>query len=381
MKMKRFAMLGAVATVFLSAQAVADVVTVAQVLPLEGSVEPSTRATAEAAELYLRRVNEAGGVNGHTIKVVTINGSSNLDTAAQRTGDVIRQHHPAALLNYYGSARTATLIKSGVLDTSRTPVLGAIVSSTQVRQSADNRWVFYVRAGLKTEAEQMVRQSVLLGGKRIAVLHQGDAFGEDGLNKSTAAMQSLGLKPVLTVPLATKTMDAATLNKLAETVLKAEADVVLMFSDSVNIGGFLRAYRERGGNAVVTTDSTPSADELVRASSPDLARGVCIAEVMPALAKRNTKLARAFIADMTAAGRPDLAKSTTALEGYASAKLFVEALRKVNGPVTGEAIRTALQTRGPFDLGDFDLQYGPSQFEGSRYVDIGIIGRDGRVLN
>ena len=381
MKMKRFAMLGAVATVFLSAQAVADVVTVAQVLPLEGSVEPSTRATAEAAELYLRRVNEAGGVNGHTIKVVTVNGSSNLDTAAQRTGDVIRQHHPAALLNYYGSARTATLIKSGVLDTSRTPVLGAIVSSTQVRQSADNRWVFYVRAGLKTEAEQMVRQSVLLGGKRIAVLHQGDAFGEDGLNKSIAAMQSLGLKPVLTVPLATKTMDAATLNKLAETVLKAEADVVLMFSDSVNIGGFLRAYRERGGNAVVTTDSTPSADELVRASSPDLARGVCIAEVMPALAKRNTKLARAFIADMTAAGRPDLAKSTTALEGYASAKLFVEALRKVNGPVTGEAIRTALQTRGPFDLGDFDLQYGPSQFEGSRYVDIGIIGRDGRVLN
>ncbi|WP_439889821.1 ABC transporter substrate-binding protein [Ralstonia sp. 25C] len=381
MKMKRFAMLGAVATVFLSAQAVADVVTVAQVLPLEGSVEPSTRATADAAELYLRKVNEAGGVNGHTIKVVTINGSSNLDTAAQRTGDVIRQHHPAALLNYYGSARTATLIKSGVLETNRTPVLGAIVSSTQVRQSADNKWVFYVRAGLKAEAEQMVRQSVVLGGKRIAVLHQGDAFGEDGLNKSTAAMQSLGLKPVLTVPLATKTMDAATLNKLAETVLKAEADVVLMFSDSVNIGGFLRAYRERGGNAVVTTDSTPSADELVHASSPDLARGVCIAEVMPALAKRNTKLARAFIADMTAAGRPDLAKSTTALEGYASAKLFVEALRKVNGPVTGEAIRTALQTRGPFDLGDFDLHYGPSQFEGSRYVDIGIIGRDGRVLN
>ncbi len=381
MKMKRFAMLGAVATVFLSAQAVAEVVTVAQVLPLEGSVEPSTRATAEAAELYLRKVNEAGGVNGHTIKVVTVNGSSNLDTAAQRTGDVIRQHHPAALLNYYGSARTATLIKSGVLETSRTPVLGAIVSSTQVRQSPDNRWVFYVRAGLKTEAEQMVRQSVLLGGKRIAVLHQGDAFGEDGLNKSTAAMHTLGLKPVLTVPLATKTMDTATLNKLAETVLKADIDVVLMFSDSVNIGGFLRAYRERGGNAVVTTDSTPSADELVRASSAELARGVCIAEVMPALAKRNTKLARAFVADMTAAGRPDLAKSSTALEGYASAKLFVEALRKVNGPVTGEAIRTALQTRGPFDLGDFDLQYGPSQFEGSRYVDIGIIGRDGRVLN
>ena len=268
-------MLGAVAAAFLTGHAVADVVTVAQVLPLEGSVEPSTRATAEAAELYLRRVNEAGGVNGHTIKVVTINGSSNLDTAAQRTGEVIRQQHPAAVLNFYGSARTATLIQSGVLDAGRTPVIGAIVSSTQVRQNPGNRWVFYVRAGLKNEADQMVRQSVSLGGKRIAVLYQGDAFGEDGLNKSTATMQVMGIKPVLTMPLQTKMMDATTLAKIAETVLKAEADVVLMFSDSVNIGGFLRAYRERGGNAVVTTDSTPSADELVRASTADLARGVC----------------------------------------------------------------------------------------------------------
>ena len=381
MKIKRFAMLGTVAVAFLASHAIADVVTVAQVLPLEGSVEPSTRATADAAQVYLRKVNDAGGVNGHTIKVVTLNASGNLETAAQRAGDVIRQQHPAAFLNYYGSARTAALIKSGVLDAGRTPVIGAIVSSTQVRQMPENHWVFYIRAGLKAEADRMVRQSVSLGGKRIAVLYQADAFGEDGLHKSMATMQALSIKPVLAVPLEAKMMETGKLVNLAETVPKDDIDVVLMFSDSVNIGSFLRAYRERGGNAVVTTDSTPSADELVRASSPDLARGVCIAEVMPALTKRNTRLARAFVADMTAAGRLDLAKSSTALEGYASARLFVEALRKVTGPVTADAIRGALQTRGPFDLGDFELNYGPRQYEGSQYVDIGIIGREGRVLN
>lgn len=84
---------------------------------------------------------------------------------------------------------------------------------------------------------------------------------------------------------------------------------------------------------------------------------------------------------MTAAGRPDLAKSTTALEGYVSARLFVEAVRKIAGPVTGETVRTALQSRGPFDLGDFEVRYGPSQYEGSQYVDIGIVGHAGRVLN
>jgi len=381
MTIKRIGSLGALVAALLSGHAGADVVTVAQVLPLEGSMAPSTRATAEAAELYLRRVNEAGGVNGHTIKVVTINGSSNIDTASQRAAEVVRQQHPAALLNYYGSSRTEALIKSGVLDAAHTPVIGAIVSATQLRQRPENRWVFYIRAGVKAEAERMVRQSVTVGGKRVAVLYQRDAFGEDGRDKSTAAMQPLGIKPVLTVPLETKAMDASSLNKIAETVLNANVDVILMFSDSVNVGGFLKTYRERGGTALVTTNSALSADELVRASSADLARGVCVAEVMPALDKHDTKLTRTFAADMIAVGRPDLAKSTTALEGYVSARLFVEVLRKISGPVTGDAVRTALQTRGSFDLGGFELKYGLSQFEGSQYVDIGIIGREGRVLN
>ncbi|WP_275795258.1 ABC transporter substrate-binding protein [Ralstonia syzygii] len=133
-----------------------------------------------------------------------------------------------------------------------------------------------------------------------------------------------------------KVNDAGGMTKLAEDVLRVNAGAILMFSDSINIGGFLRAYRERGGNAVVTTDSTPSADELVRASSIELARSIRIAEVMPAIVKRNTRLVRAFVADMTAGGRPDLARLTAALEGYVSARLFVEAVRRISGPVTGE---------------------------------------------
>ncbi|MGE1004900.1 ABC transporter substrate-binding protein [Ralstonia pseudosolanacearum] len=378
---KRLAVLPAVVAALSTGQARADVLTVAQVLPLEGSVELSTRAIADAADIYLRKVNQAGGINGHIIKLVTVDASSGLDTSLQRVGSVVRQYRPVALLNYYGSVRTQALIKSGLLAINRVPVVGAVVSSTSVRQDPENGWVFYVRAGLQAEAEKMVRQTVSLGGRRVAILYQDDTFGEDGMHKSTDALHTSGLTPVLTATMPTNMLDNAALIKLAEDVLRANASAVLAFSDSVHIAGFLRAYRERGGIAVVTTSSTPSADELVRASSAELAQGVCIAEVLPPLFKQNTRLTRSFTADMVAGGRPDLAKSTTALEGYASARLLVAALRTINGPVTGEAVRTALQSRGPFDIGDFELRYGPSQYEGSRYVEIGIIGRAGRVLN
>ncbi|WP_353627700.1 ABC transporter substrate-binding protein [Ralstonia pseudosolanacearum] len=99
-------MLSAAVAALSIGHAQADVLTVAQVLPLEGSVEPSTRATADAAEIYLRKVNELGGINGHTIKLVTVNASSQLDTAVQRVGATLQHDHPVALLNYYGSART-----------------------------------------------------------------------------------------------------------------------------------------------------------------------------------------------------------------------------------------------------------------------------------
>ncbi len=378
---KRLILLTAFALGFTMHAALADVITVAQVLPLDGSLEMSTRATAEAAEIHLRKVNDAGGVNGHTFNVVTVNASNSHETALRRTAETIRQHRPAALLNYYGSTRTSALIKSGILEATRTPVIGANVSSTLVRQDPGNHWVFYVRAGVQAEAQKMVRQARSLGGTRVAILYQNDAFGEDGLHKSTDALNAVGIQPVVSRSMSEALMENAAMVKIAEDVLRANAGAILVFSDSVNVGGFLRAYRERGGTAVIITDSTPSADELVRASSADLARGVCIAEVLPALAKRSMRLVRSFAADMAAAGRPDLAKSTTALEGYVSARLFVEAVRKIGGPITGETVRTALQTRGPFDLGDFEVRYGPSQYEGSQYVDIGIVGHAGRVLN
>lgn len=342
------------AAVLMPRAGLADVVTVAQVLPFAGQAGSPIRAAADAAALYLRKASRGDGVNGHVIRVVTVNAPRGLGASVRRTAETLRQHRPAALLNYDGAARTLALLESGALAASRTPVIGALVSSTPVRAFADNRWVFYLRPGLAAEADRMVREGLAAGRRRAAILYRDDASGEDGMRASTAALRTRGLQPVLHLPFAVPMMDTPSLDRVAEQVLGADADVILIFADSLNIGGFLRAYRARGGHALIATDSTPSAPALVRASSVALARG---------------------------GGRPDLAGSAEALEGYASARLFVEVLRRIRGPVTGEAVRTALQTRGPFDLGGFEVDYGPSQYEGSRAVGIGVVGREGQLMN
>ncbi len=377
----RLTVLMAAAAVLVPRPGCADVVTVAQVLPFAGLTGLPTRAAADAAALYLRKVSHGDGVNGHVIRVVTVSAPRGLGATVRRTAETLRQYRPAALLNYDGAARTQALLESGVLEVSRTPVIGALVSSTPVRAFAGNRWVFYLRPGLRAEADRMVGLGVAAGRRRAAILYRDDASGEDGMRMSSAALRALGLQPVLRLPLAVRTMDTPSLDRVAETVLGADADMILIFADSLDIGGFLRAYRERGGRALIATDSASSAQALVRASSAALACGVHIAQPLPAPGEGRMRLTRAFVADMRGGGRPDLAGSAEALEGYASARLFVEVLRRIRGPVTGEAVRTALQTRGPFDLGGFEVSYGPSQYEGSRAVGIGVIGREGRLMN
>ncbi len=377
----RLTVLMAAATLLMPRSGCADVVTVAQVLPFAGPAGLPTRAAVDAAALYLRKVGQGRGVNGHVIQVVTVNAPRGSDAAFRRTAETLRRYRPVALLNVDGAARTLALLERGVLEASRTPVIGALVSATPVRAFAGNRWVFYIRPGLKAEVDRMAREGTTAGRRRVAILYRDDALGEDGMGMATAALQALGVRPVLRLPLAVGMMDAPSLDRLAETVLGADADVILCFADSLSIGGFLRAYRERGGHALIMTDSTPSAQALVRASSTALARGVRIAQPLPAPDGQQLQLTRAFAADMRAGGRPDLAASAEALEGYVSARLFVEVLRRMRGPVTGEAVRTVLQTRGPFDLGGFEVDYGPSQYEGSQTVGIGVVGREGRLFN
>ncbi|MGD7360570.1 ABC transporter substrate-binding protein, partial [Ralstonia pseudosolanacearum] len=57
------------AAVLMPRAGLADVVTVAQVLPFAGQAGSPIRAAADAAALYLRKASRGDGVNGHVIRV------------------------------------------------------------------------------------------------------------------------------------------------------------------------------------------------------------------------------------------------------------------------------------------------------------------------
>ena len=66
------------------------------------------------------------------------------------------------------------------------------------------------------------------------------------------------------------------------------------------------------------------------------------------------------------------------LEGFAGAKVLVEALRRAGKNPTRERVLAALEGIRKLDIGGLEISYGPDDHTGLDFADLSIIGGDGR---
>jgi ABC-type branched-subunit amino acid transport system substrate-binding protein len=70
----------------------------------------------------------------------------------------------------------------------------------------------------------------------------------------------------------------------------------------------------------------------------------------------------------------------TLLEGFLIGKVVTEGLRRAGPNPTPKKLRDALESIRDFDAGGLYVTYSPGSHAGSRYTDITIVDRQGRVL-
>jgi hypothetical protein len=68
------------------------------------------------------------------------------------------------------------------------------------------------------------------------------------------------------------------------------------------------------------------------------------------------------------------------MEGFLSAKVAVEGLRRAGRNLTRDSYIAALERMQDVDLGGFFVSYSPTNRAGSKFVDLTIIGRGGKFL-
>jgi ABC-type branched-subunit amino acid transport system substrate-binding protein len=120
--------------------------------------------------------------------------------------------------------------------------------------------------------------------------------------------------------------------------------------------------------------------EIVRLIGAQSARGIGIAQVMPYPYSPTVAIVKEYQQAMKKYA-PGAELSYTSFEEYMGAKVLVEGLKRAGPNPTREKVIRALESLNAYDVGGFTLNFSPMNRVGSRFVEITVIGKDGRLLH
>jgi len=320
---------------------------------------------------YFDYVNERGGVHGRKLELVTEDDRYEQPVAPAASKKLIEEHKVFALLGYVGTPTGVAHLP--VVTQAKVPLVG-MFTGAEVLRVPFNRYVFHVRASYYDETEKIVEQVVSTGGRKISVFYQNDAYGEAGRKGTELALERRKMKIHSN---GTVERNTVKVQEAAKAIHASQPDAVVMVSAYTSIAAFVREMQKLGSGATFYNVSFVGSKALADALGKD-GVGVAISQVVPFPWGTAVPVVKEYQQLAKKAGYTDY--NFSALEGFLSAKVMVEGLRRAGRKPTREGLVEALEKMNDVDLGGFFIGYSPKNRAGSKFVDLTIIARDGKFL-
>jgi branched-chain amino acid transport system substrate-binding protein len=346
-------------------------VAVGQFAAFSGAAAQLGQRMRAGIEAHFKAVNAAGGINGRRLKLVARDDGYEPDKAKGAVKALIEEDKVFALI---GSVGTPTGIAAvPILTEAKVPLIGMFTGAQALREP-HNRNIFHVRASYFDETERIVQHLTTLGIKKIAVFYQNDAYGKAGLEGVERALAKRQLKLVGTSTVERNSVDVS---KAIAALLPAGPEAIVQVSAYKSCAAFIKQARAKGWGGqffnVSFVGSKALADEL-----GDAGNGVVISQVVPFPYASNSAVVREYQQRMTQAGDKEFDFSS--MEGFLTAKVFTEGLKRAGRNPTRESLINAMETMTEYNMGGFTVNYGPNNHQGSTFTDLTIVGRGGKFV-
>ena len=322
-------------------------------------------------DAYFKHVNAAGGVNGRRLKLDVLDDGYEPDRAAANTAQLIKSDNVFALIGYVGTPTTNAAMP--VLTAAGVPLIGAFTGAQSLRQPF-HPYMYNVRASYEAEGAPLAKQLAVYG--KVALFIQDDAYGAAVKDAIVKGLGKYNLQPVAVATIKRNALDAESINKAADIIAKSGAGAIAVGSVYGPTGALMAALHERGSYPVVASVSFIGTSALLNNMGPTAA-GFGITQVVPYPYSDSSDLAREFRADMVAAGAKP---SYGAMEGYITARVAVEGLRRCGDKLSREHYREELDHLGTYDMHGYKVTYSPTDHTGSSFVEITLVDRTGTTV-
>jgi ABC-type branched-subunit amino acid transport system substrate-binding protein len=340
--------------------------------PFSGPARELGRQMKLGIDTAFNRINEAGGVNGRLLRLVAADDGYEPTRTAEAMKQLYEKDQVFGIIGNVGTP-TAVVAVPYALER-RLLFFGAFTGANVLRHDPPDRYVFNYRASYAEETDAVVRYLVKirrLQPRQIAVFAQQDAYGDSGFAGVAKAFRTLGASDsaILRLNYKRNTVDvdeAINQLKAQKPLIKA----VVMVSTYRAAAKFIEKTRDLYAGMIYTNvsfvGSTALADELMLLGAR-YATGVIVTQVVPAVSgyssvalEYKNALAKYF---------PGEAPDYVSLEGYVSANVLIQALKRAGPQLDTEKLIDVLEAMRNLDMGlGATLSYGRAEHQASHKI-------------
>lgn len=343
-----------------------------------GVTGPNASSSVEAlaiADGYLAMINAKGGINGNTIKIITKDDEYDPRKTPVLAAELIAKDNVVALVNSTGTANVGALIKSGVLHQNKMPLVGVFSGSDLIR-GPGSEYIFHTRASYSDEIMKIGRIANTLGLKRVAVLYQDDPFGASVNQGIAKAAEQFNFESVLKVPYKHGETD---FTQQARQIIDAKPNAIFLMGVPEAVFRFMKVYDAPRGASQIYALSFVPAKTLAQFAGEARVRGMGISQVVPNPESTSLPLAKEFQSFLKSPYGKGISSNPLNFEVFLNIRLVVEAIKMAGPKPTPEKVMQALTSMKGYMLGGYPISFSETNRRGTHYLDIGVIGVNGRL--
>ena len=294
-------------------------------------------------ELYVDKINAAGGINGRPLELIVYDDGGRADKALSFAKRLLSNDRVDVIVG--GSTTATTMASVKLIDGAGVPFIslaGAVVIIDPVK-----KWVFKTAHTDRMAAEKVMQDMKKRGLSRLALLSESSGFGKSGRAQTLLAADLMGIEIVADETYGPKDTDVTA--QLTNIKGNADAEALLVFGfgqgpaivtrNYQQLGMTVPLYQSHGVASKAFLDLTGDAAEGMRLP----VTGVLIADQLPAGPQR--AVLEGFIADYSAKYGSE--PSAFAGHAYDGLYLMVEAIKRA-GTSDKASVRDALEATEGF---------------------------------
>ncbi len=328
----------------------------------------------KGAKLYFDEVNIEGGVYGKKINVTILDDGYEPERTIANTKKLIKEEKVDYLFGYIGTPTTVSILD--MIEQEKIPLFAAFTGAEQLRKPV-RRYMINLRASYYQETASLV--DYLLNDchvEKIACFYQDDAYGRAGYTGVKLALERYGLT---LCGEGTYERNTVAITQGLEKIRKSSPDAVIMIGQYIACAAFIEAAKVTELKDVYFCNiSFVGSDKLNALLGEDAERAIC-SQVVPDLKNKENPLTKEFVTKYQKTYQEDT-PNRVAYEGYISAVVFVEGLKRAGENFTREGFIDAVERIKDLDIGVGDtIRYGKFDHQGLDKAYYSIV-KDGREV-